>query len=101
MPASCTWKIFRHGLSSTAERPDIETFAETVSVLTREVFGLEVDRSGFHKMILEIVAREGTFEAGMDKFYGEIGAQGQALIRAMLAQRPGVGATIDVGGGEA
>ena len=88
VPASCIWKIFRHGLSSTAERPEIDTFAETVSVLTREVFGLEVDRSGFHKMILEIVAREDTFEAAMDKFDGKIGAQGQALIRAMLAQRP-------------
>ena len=88
VPASCIWKIFRHGLSSTAERPEIETFAETVSVLTREVFGLEVDRSGFHKMILEIVAQEDTFEAAMEKFDGEIGAQGQALIRAMLVQHP-------------
>ena len=87
VPMSCIWKISRHGLSSVAERPDIETFAETVSVLTREVFGLEVDRSGFHKMILEIVAQEGTFEAVIDRFDGKIGAQGQALIRAMLAQR--------------
>lgn len=87
VPASCVWKISRHGLSSAAERPEIETFAETVSVLTREVFGLEVDRSGFHKMIREIVAQEDTFEAVMERFDGEIGAQGQALIRAMLAQR--------------
>ena len=87
VPMSCIWKISRHGLSSVAERPEIETFAETVSVLTREVFGLEVDRSGFHKMILEIVAQEGTFEAVVDRFDGEIGAHGQALIRAMLAQR--------------
>lgn len=87
VPMSCIWKISRHGLSSVAERPEIETFAETVSVLTREIFSLEVDRSGFHKMILEIVAQEDTFEAAMDRFDGEIGAQGQALIRAMLAQR--------------
>ncbi len=87
VPTSCIWKISRHGLSSTAERPEIETFAETVSVLTRELFGLEVDRSGFHKMILEIVEREETFEAVMNQFDSEIGAQGQALIRAMLAQR--------------
>ena len=86
VPMSCIWKISRHGLSSVAERPEIETFAETVSVLTREVFGLEVDRSGFHKMILEIVAQEDSFQAVMRKFDGELGAQGQALIRAMLAQ---------------
>ncbi len=87
VPASCVWKISRHGLSSVAERPEIETFAETASVLTREVFGLEVDRSGFHKMIREIVAQEETFEGVMDRFGEEIGAQGQALIRAMLARR--------------
>ena len=64
VPMSCIWIISRHGLSSVAERPEIETFAETVSVLTREVFGLEVDRSGFHRMILEIVAQHDTFRGG-------------------------------------
>ncbi len=87
VPASCVWKISRHGLSSAADRPEIETFAETVSVLTREVFGLEVDRSGFHKMIREVVGRHDSFQAVMSEFDDEIGAQGQALIRAMLAQR--------------
>lgn len=87
VPSSCVWKISRHGLSSKAERPEVETFAETVSVLTREVFGLEVDRSGFHKMLREIVAQEDDFEAVMDRFDDEIGGQGQALIQAMLARR--------------
>lgn len=76
-----------HGLSSAAERPEVETFAETVSVLTREVFGLEVDRSGFHKMIRETTAQEHTFKSVMDHFDEQVGAQGQALIRAMLARR--------------
>ncbi|MEX2746286.1 ATP-dependent endonuclease [Rhizobium mongolense] len=87
VPASCVWKISRHGLSSSAARPEIETFAETASVLTREVFGLELDRSGFHKMINQIVAQEGSFEAAMRRFDSQVGAQGQALIRAMFAQR--------------
>ena len=87
VPTSCIWKISRHGLSSAATRLEIETFAETVSVLTREVFGLEVDRSGFHKMIREIVEQEKNFESVMERFDGEIGTQGQALIQAMLAQR--------------
>lgn len=87
VPASCVWKIARHGLASVASRPEIETFAEAVNVLTREVFGLEVDRSGFHRIIGEIVAREHTFEGVMARFDDEIGGQGQALIRALLAQR--------------
>ena len=87
VPSTCVWKISRHGVSSAAERPEIETFAETVSILTREVFGLEVDRSGFHKMIRDIVEQEETFEDVMGRFDGEIGAQGQALARAMLHRR--------------
>ncbi|OOY16491.1 AAA family ATPase [Thioclava sp. DLFJ4-1] len=87
VPSTCVWKISRHGVSSNAERPEIETFAETVSVLTREIFGLEVDRSGFHRMIRDIVKEEDTFEAVMNRFEGAIGAQGQALIRSMLHRR--------------
>ena len=87
VPSTCVWKISRHGVSSVAERPEIETFAETVGILTREVFGLEVDRSGFHKMIREVVEQEDTFEGVINRFDGEIGAQGQALVRAMLHRR--------------
>ena len=53
VPVSCVWKIVRHGLAARADRPEIETFAENVGVLTREVFGLELTRSGFHKMLTE------------------------------------------------
>lgn len=87
VPASCVWKVSRHGVSSRADRPEIETFAETVSVLTREIFGLEVDRSGFHKMIGEVVDQHDDFDNVIAQFDEEIGSQGQALIRAMLARR--------------
>lgn len=87
VPSSCVWKIYRHGVASNAERPEIETFAETVSLLTREIFGLEVNQSGFHKMISEMVEQEDDFESVLARFDHEIGSQGQALIRAMLAHR--------------
>ena len=37
VPASCAWKIVRHGMAARADRPEIETFGENVGVLTREV----------------------------------------------------------------
>ena len=46
-----------------------------------------MDRSGFHRMIRDIVEQEETFDVVMDRFDDEIGAQGQALIRAMLYRR--------------
>ena len=41
---SCVWIVGRRGSSCSADRPEVETFAENVGTLTREVFGLEVQK---------------------------------------------------------
>lgn len=48
VPRECVWKLRRNGLVASADRPECETFAENVGFLTREVFQLEVAKSGFH-----------------------------------------------------
>jgi predicted ATP-dependent endonuclease of OLD family len=53
VPKICVWKIWRNGREVVVERPEIETFAENVGILTRKVFGLEVANSGFHKLLSE------------------------------------------------
>src|SRR6185437_14471839 len=53
VPKSCAWNLRRSGAVSFVERPAVETFGENIGILTREVFGLEVTRSGFHKMLTE------------------------------------------------
>jgi len=40
VPQDCVWLLFRTGATIEVERPQIETFAETLGVLTREVFRL-------------------------------------------------------------
>ena len=87
VPRSCAWKIVRHGLTAKATRPVIETFAENVGVLTREVFGLEVTRSGFHKMIADTVEDEERIKGVVEKFDNEVGSEGRALISSMIASR--------------
>ncbi|MEW8141745.1 MAG: AAA family ATPase, partial [Candidatus Thiodiazotropha endolucinida] len=51
VPKSCVWTINRVGLVTKSKRPDIETFGENVGILTREIFGLEVVRSGFYDLL--------------------------------------------------
>ncbi|MDA9435687.1 ATP-dependent nuclease [Bradyrhizobium sp. CCBAU 51627] len=80
VPRGCVWKLRRNGGGATIERPEIETFAENVGRLTHEVFGLEVTRSGFYKMIAEAIAANDDFEDVIDKFDREIGLEGRALI---------------------
>lgn len=87
VPMSCVWKIIRHGMAATAERPEIETFSENVGVLTREVFGLEVTRSGFHKMLAEAIGDLDSVDEVAAKFDNEVGSEGRALISNLIAAR--------------
>ena len=85
VPKSCAWKVRRHGGKAIAERLRIETFAENVGHLTSEVFGLEVTRAGFHKMIADAIEAGDDFDTVSDKFGDEVGSEGRALISAFLA----------------
>jgi len=86
VPRLCVWKIRRHGGRAIAERPRIETFAEHVGHLTHEVFGLEVTRSGFHKMIAEAIEQDDDFDDVVNKFNNQVGSEGRALVSTLLAQ---------------
>ncbi|MFN0141305.1 MAG: AAA family ATPase [Pyrinomonadaceae bacterium] len=82
VPRSCVWKLWRSGTSTTAERPETETFGENIGVLTREVFGLEVTQSGFHKMISD-AASGVTFDAVVDRFEGQLGSEALSITRTL------------------
>lgn len=47
VPSECVWKIYENKM----ERPTINTFGENVGIITRDVFQLELDKSGFAKFI--------------------------------------------------
>jgi hypothetical protein len=60
----------------------LETFGENVGILTREVFGLEVVRTGFHRLVSE--AAEGrTYEQILEYFVGRLGAEARGLARLL------------------
>ncbi len=87
VPKSCAWKVRRNGVKVEAERPEIETFGENVGVLTREVFGLEVTHSGFHKLLRDSVGNDATFRDVVDRFGGELGGEAKTIVRGMIAAR--------------
>lgn len=88
VPRRCVWKVRRTNLLAQAERPEIETFGENVGILTREIFGLEVTDSGFHKMLRDAVAESDDYDAIVERFDRELGGEAKALIRALIAARP-------------
>ena len=95
VPQSCAWKIRRSGLVSVVERPAVETFGENVSVLTREVFGFEVTKSGFHRVLDEAVNRDSlSYDAVVERFGGQLGAEARAIVRALVAERDALPAVL-------
>lgn len=86
-PRTCVWKLTRSGFVVSATRPDAETFGENVGILTREVFGLEVVKSGFHTSLSKAVESGETYEAILDTFDDQLGFEAKAILRSMVFER--------------
>lgn len=84
IPKSCVWKINRVGLAANTSRPEVETFGENVGVLTREIFGLEVAKSGFNRLLHEEVETADSYATALQRFNGQIGMEGRAILRALM-----------------
>lgn len=87
VPKACVHKLQRSGEVRTARRPRIETYGENVGVLTHEIFGLEVMRSGFYSKIEEAVEQFDTFEEVLDYFGQQLGDEAKGLVRILLADK--------------
>jgi len=83
----CVWKLERFGSTIVAHRPEIETFGENLGVLTREVFGYEVSRSGFHQLLLRAVRECDSFESVLERFKNQLGGEAQAIVRGHMARK--------------
>lgn len=87
VPHSCVWVLNRTGLAARADRPELETFGENVGILTREVFGLEVVHTGFHRLISEAV-QQGGYDQVVAQFGGRLGGEARSLARALSMAPP-------------
>ncbi|QEY25910.1 AAA family ATPase [Neisseria zalophi] len=87
IPKSCVWKIERTGRRTDPFRPKIETFGENVGVLTREVFGLEVMKSGFHRILTKKVEEGGSYDEIVSEFQEQLGSEAKILLRTLIKLR--------------
>lgn len=87
VPKSCVWKITRAGLASSSSRPEVETFGENVGLLTREVFGLEVAKSGFNALLKQQVEDSQSYEDILGTFDEQVGFEGRAVLRSLLHEK--------------
>jgi predicted ATPase len=88
VPRNCAWILNRSGRACRADRPQDETFGENVGVLTREVFGLEVTQTGFHRMIEQAIVGRAYNEI-LALYDGQLGSEARALARALTLLKSG------------
>lgn len=87
VPRECVWKIARAGDVSAVGRPEIETFGENVGILTHDVFGLEVQGTGFYSLLREVAHESETFEQAVDAFGGSLGSEARGILNVLMMMK--------------
>lgn len=87
VPSSCVWKLKRNGKYSLAERLRFESFGENISLLTSEIFGLEVTNSGYHTILYDTVVKnkDKDYYELLNIFNNDLGLEAKSLLRAIVA----------------
>lgn len=85
VPTSCVYLIRSPDRKLIAERLQIKTFGASVGSLTNEVFGLEVTKSGYHKLISDAVKAMNDYDLISDDFDHQLGNEAIILLRTLLA----------------
>ncbi|MGX8833662.1 AAA family ATPase [Amedibacillus sp. YH-ame6] len=83
VPSECVWKLDRSSKVSRISRPKIETFGENYGSLLEDVFGLEVQKSGFHTLLEETVNNVDSFEELYSVFDGKLGTDADIIARTL------------------
>ena len=82
VPKDCVNKVDRTKKDMYFSRIKIESFATSTDSLTREVFGLELIKTGFYQLIEREL--ESDFEKTFKKFDNNVGYLGQVLIQSLV-----------------
>ncbi|MCD8879338.1 AAA family ATPase [Staphylococcus kloosii] len=68
-------------------KPRIETYGENVGSLIREVFGLEVEKTGYYQQLLLEVEAGKNYEELVEEYQDSIGKEAKALLRVLIKHR--------------
>lgn len=82
VPKTCVTKVERIGGQMIFNRPNIETFASGTDQLTRDIFGYEIIKTGFYKLLQENLCSN--FDKTLDLFENHVGSLGQIMIQGLL-----------------
>lgn len=84
IPRNCISILRKSGAYTSVFRPKIETFGENIGVLTEEVFGLEIQNTGFHTLLKKIIHSSKDYEAVLEAFNNELSIDAKSIVRAYI-----------------
>lgn len=84
VPKKCVTIMNRSNKFTNLSRPKVETFGENVGTLTREIFGLEINNSGYHLRLKEAVNEFKDYKDILEHFNGQLGAEAKTVVRSLL-----------------
>lgn len=84
IPKSCVWRIDRNDTIFSRSRPERETFGENVGTLTRDIFGLEVEKSGFHDLLIKSASKNKSFTEINNEYKNQLGSEAIAILMTMV-----------------
>lgn len=88
IPAKCAWKMRRSGTEVSLLHIEQESFGTNINSLTREVFGLEIEKSGFHELLQhDLHHNRYDFEKVRDIYNNELGDDALAMLRLLSLYR--------------
>lgn len=90
VPRKCVWKIRRNGKYRIFDRPEIETYGENLGEITTEIFGYDVQKSGFHAMLRDASEKKNSYDEALSLFNGELGNEAKSILRAYMFDKENV-----------
>lgn len=87
VPRRCAWIVWSTGGDVHVEQPTIETFGANLGVLTREVFDLELSKSGYHALLRDVAGEASSYDEAVGLLDNEIGDEAQVLLRSMIRRK--------------
>lgn len=87
VPSTCVWKLSRSGSLYYARRVDEETFGTNIGVLTDSIFGFEIAKTGFNKLVEEAMNDCNSLDEVVAKFEGHLGDQAKAIAMMILYRK--------------
>lgn len=87
VPKMCVWLLTRSGDEMEAFRPELETLGENVGILTREIFELQMRKTGFNRIIHRLVEDGLDANAVIAQFNNSLGSEGRSLVHSLIKNR--------------